>query len=58
MIAQTWLLTPSWLLAPWAMAWIVLLRTLLVQANKLPRTCHRCGRPLERTALGDEICSC
>jgi hypothetical protein len=45
-------------LVPWAMVWVVLLRALLVEANLLPRTCRRCGRPVERSRLGEEICSC
>jgi hypothetical protein len=45
-------------LVPWAMVWVVLLRTLLVEADLLPRTCRRCGRPVERSRLGEEICSC
>lgn len=52
------MITQGWMIAPWAMVWIVLLRALLVRANMLPPTCRRCGRPLERHGLGDEICSC
>jgi hypothetical protein len=45
-------------LVPWAMMWIVLLRTLLVEADLLPRTCRRCARAVERSQLGEDICSC
>lgn len=50
--------TSSVFLVPWAMVWIVLLRALLVQADILPRTCRKCGLPLERRAPGDDICRC
>jgi hypothetical protein len=50
--------TSSAFLVPWAMVWVVLLRALLVEADLLPRTCGRCGRLVERGALGDEICCC
>ena len=50
--------TSSAFLVPWAMVWIVLLRALLVEADLLPRTCRRCGQALERSHLGEEICSC
>jgi len=46
------------LLAPWAMLWIVLIRTLLVRHQLLPHTCRRCGLPLERTRTGTSICRC
>jgi hypothetical protein len=46
------------LLAPWAMLWIVLIRTLLVRHQLLPPTCSRCGLPLERTRIGTRICRC
>ena len=45
-------------LVPWAMVWVVLLRALLVAADLLPRTCRRCGRAIERSQLGEDICSC
>jgi len=51
-------ITSTWLLAPWAMLWVVLIRALLVQAQILPRTCRRCGRPLESADLHQELCSC
>jgi hypothetical protein len=52
------MITQAWLIPPWAMLWIVLLRALLVRANLLPATCKHCGRRLERHGLGEEICSC
>jgi len=50
--------TTSSFLVPWAMVWIVLLRALLVEADLLPRTCRRCARAVERSQLGEDICSC
>jgi hypothetical protein len=50
--------TSSAFLVPWAMLWVVLLRALLVEANVLPRTCRGCGRAVERSQLGEDICSC
>jgi hypothetical protein len=50
--------TSSAFLVPWAMVWVVLLRALLVAADLLPRTCRRCGRAVERSRLGEEICAC
>jgi hypothetical protein len=38
--------------------WATLMRALLVRARLLPATCARCGRQLERRALGEPICSC
>jgi hypothetical protein len=55
---MTSMTTSSAFLVPWAMVWIVLLRALLVEAELLPRTCGGCGRALERSHLGEEICSC
>jgi uncharacterized Zn finger protein (UPF0148 family) len=45
-------------LVPWAMVWVVLLRALLVQAGILSRSCPRCGLPLERREIGEDICRC
>src|SRR4029450_1363965 len=36
-------ITSAALIAPWAMLWIVLIRTLLVRHQVLPPTCRRCG---------------
>ena len=38
--------------------WATLMRALFVRAQLLPPTCARCGRQLERRALGEAICSC
>jgi hypothetical protein len=51
-------ITSAALIAPWAMLWIVLIRTLLVRHQVLPPTCRRCGLPLERTRMGTSICRC
>jgi hypothetical protein len=51
-------ITSATFLAPWAMLWVVLIRGLLVRAQILPRTCSRCGQPLERARLGESICRC
>jgi hypothetical protein len=45
-------------LAPWAMLWIVLIRTLLIRYELMPPTCRHCGLPLERSRLGARICRC
>jgi hypothetical protein len=50
--------TSSAFLVPWAMVWVVLFRALLVEADLLPRTCNCCGLPIERSHVGEEICSC
>jgi hypothetical protein len=50
--------TSTSFLVPWAMVWVVLLRALLVEADLLPHTCRRCSRPVERSHVGEEICSC
>ena len=46
------------LLLTYAVLWATLLRTLLVKAKVLPASCARCGRHVERQALGDAICTC
>ena len=51
-------ITQTWLLAPWAMLWIVLVRGLLVRAGILPPTCNRCGLQFERRKLGGGVCRC
>jgi uncharacterized Zn finger protein (UPF0148 family) len=40
------------------MVWVVLLRALLVEADVLPKTCAKCGRPLVRSRAGEDICRC
>jgi hypothetical protein len=46
------------LLVPYLVLWAVLLRTLLVKARIAPALCARCGLKLERSQLGEQICSC
>jgi hypothetical protein len=46
------------LLLAYAVLWATLLRALLVRARVIPPTCSRCGRALERSELGEQICSC
>jgi hypothetical protein len=41
-----------------ALVWVMVFRSLLVFANKLPPTCHRCSRRLERRYLGEQVCEC
>ena len=55
---MTSMTTSAVFLVPWAMVWAVLLRTLLVEADLLPRTCRRCSLPVERRELGEDVCSC
>ncbi len=40
------------------LAWVTVARAVLVFAQKLPPTCARCGRRLERRHLGEAICRC
>ncbi|HYY04091.1 MAG TPA: hypothetical protein VE736_09435 [Gaiellaceae bacterium] len=51
-------ITAPQLILPYFVLWATLMRSLLIAAKVLPPTCARCGRNLERRALGDEICSC
>jgi len=46
------------LVLTYAVLWATLLRALLVQAKVLPASCARCGRHVERQALGDAVCAC
>jgi hypothetical protein len=46
------------MLVPYAVLWAALMRALLVQAQIAPPLCARCGMRLERSALGEPICSC
>jgi hypothetical protein len=41
-----------------SVAWLTIARAVLVFAEKLPPTCPRCWRRLERRYLGDVICAC
>jgi hypothetical protein len=45
-------------LVPWAMVWVVLLRTLLAAAGIVPKICTRCGLALERRVPGETVCRC
>jgi hypothetical protein len=46
------------LLVPYSVLWAALMRALLVRAQIAPPLCARCGMKLERSALGERICSC
>ena len=46
------------LILAYAALWATLLRALLVRAQVIPATCARCGMMLERSELGQQICSC
>jgi hypothetical protein len=50
--------TSSVFLVPWAMAWVVLLRTLLAAAGIVPKVCTRCGLTFERRVPGETVCRC
>jgi hypothetical protein len=39
-------------------AWLTIVRAVLVFARKLPPTCPQCWRRLERRYLGEQICTC
>jgi hypothetical protein len=51
-------MTVPQLILPYFVLWATLVRSLLVVAKILPPSCGRCGRDLERRALGAEICRC
>jgi hypothetical protein len=42
----------------YAAVWLVLFQALLVRAQLVTRSCHRCGRPFERRELGQAVCGC
>lgn len=46
------------LLLPYMVLWASLMRALLVRARIAPQLCARCGLKLERSELGETICSC
>jgi hypothetical protein len=46
------------LLGPYFVLWASLLRALVVRAQLAPPSCARCGRALERSHLGESICTC
>lgn len=39
-----------------SVAWLTIARAVLVFAEKIPPTCPRCWRRLERRYLGEQIC--
>ena len=41
-----------------SVAWLTIARAVLVFAQKIPPTCPRCWRRLERRYLGEQICGC
>jgi hypothetical protein len=43
---------------PYLVLWAALMRALLVRAKIAPSLCGRCGLKLERSQLGETICSC
>ena len=45
-------------LVPYVVLWAALMRALLVRARIAPAICARCGLKLERSQLGEQICSC
>jgi hypothetical protein len=48
----------SQLVVPYLVLWAALMRALLVRAQIAPPLCARCGLKLERSQLGEKICSC
>jgi hypothetical protein len=42
---------------PYMVFWAALMRALLVRARIAPPLCARCGLKLERSQLGETICS-
>jgi hypothetical protein len=48
----------SQLVVPYLVLWAVMMRALLVRAQIVPPLCARCGLKLERSQLGESICSC
>jgi hypothetical protein len=48
----------SQLVVPYLVLWAALMRALLVRAQIAPPLCARCGRKLERSQLGEQICRC
>jgi hypothetical protein len=47
-----------WPLVLTGVAWLTIARAVLVVGQKLPPTCPRCWRRLERRYLGETICEC
>jgi hypothetical protein len=47
----------SQMVVPYFVLWATLLRALLVRAQIAPPLCGRCGLKLERSQLGETICT-
>jgi hypothetical protein len=47
----------SQMVVPYLVLWATLMRALLVRAQIAPPLCGRCGLKLERSQLGESICS-
>ena len=47
----------SQMVVPYLVLWATLMRALLVRAQIAPPVCGRCGLKLERSQLGESICS-
>jgi hypothetical protein len=45
------------LFLPYMVLWASLMRALLVRARIAPQLCARCGLKLERSELGETICT-
>jgi hypothetical protein len=48
----------SSILLPYLVLAAALMRALAVKTHVAAPSCGRCGHPLERRALGDQICRC
>jgi hypothetical protein len=47
----------SQMVVPYLVLWATLMRALLVRAQIAPPLCSRCGLKLERSELGESICT-
>jgi hypothetical protein len=47
----------SQMVVPYLVLWATLMRALLLRAQIAPPLCGRCGLKLERSQLGESICS-
>jgi hypothetical protein len=47
----------SQMVVPYFVLWATLMRALLVRAQIAPPLCGRCGLKLERSELGESICT-
>jgi hypothetical protein len=48
----------AWIPLLFVLSWATVARAVLVYAQKLPPTCHRCWRRFERRHLGEPVCGC